>query len=70
MVRHALKQARLDAGVTQAALAERMGWPQSAISKVESGERGINVAEVIHWCRAVGMSGSEFFREVEERLGG
>jgi ribosome-binding protein aMBF1 (putative translation factor) len=41
-----LKQARIDAGLSQQAVAERMGKPQSYVSKIESGERRLDVAEM------------------------
>lgn len=41
-----LRQARLDAGLTQAEVAERLGRPQSYVSKSESGERRVDVVEL------------------------
>lgn len=41
-----LKKARLDAGITQQKVAEKLDKPQSFISKIESGERRLDVAEV------------------------
>lgn len=41
-----LKQARLDVGLSQQAVAEKLNKPQSYISKVESGERRLDVIEV------------------------
>ena len=46
-----LRQARLDAKLTQAQAAERLGRPQSFISKCESGERRIDVVELLDLCR-------------------
>ncbi len=41
-----LKQARLEAGFAQQKVAEKLGKPQSYISKIESGERRLDVAEM------------------------
>jgi len=40
-----LKQARLKAGLTQADVARKLGRPQSFVSKIESGERRLDVGE-------------------------
>jgi len=41
-----LKKARADSGITQTQIAEKLKKPQSYISKIESGERRIDVAEL------------------------
>ena len=41
-----LKQARIDAGLSQQAVADKLGKPQSYLSKIESGERRLDVAEI------------------------
>lgn len=41
-----LKEARLDAGLSQQNVADKLGKPQSYISKIESGERRLDVAEI------------------------
>ncbi|MFH0955749.1 MAG: helix-turn-helix transcriptional regulator [Candidatus Falkowbacteria bacterium] len=41
-----LKQARVDAGFSQQAVADKLKKPQSYVSKIESGERRLDVAEV------------------------
>lgn len=41
-----LKQARLSAGFTQKEVAQKLGKPQSFVSKVESGERRLDIAEL------------------------
>ena len=44
-----LRQVRLDAGLTQADLAERLGKPQSFVAKVETRERRLDVIEFAKW---------------------
>lgn len=41
-----LRRARKEAGLTQAEVARRLGKPQSFVSKVESGERRVDVVEL------------------------
>ena len=47
-----LKEARLKAGLTQAALAERLGTVQSFGAKSEAGERRMDVVEVARGAEA------------------
>jgi len=44
-----LKAARMEAGLTQVEVAQRLGKPQSFISKAESGERRVDVVELRHF---------------------
>ena len=41
-----LKTARIEAGLAQQEVAKKLGKPQSYISKIESGERRLDVAEM------------------------
>ena len=41
-----LKKARLEAGLKQTEIAKKLGKPQSFVSKIERGERRIDVAEL------------------------
>jgi transcriptional regulator with XRE-family HTH domain len=43
-----LKQARLDARLTQSEVAELLSRPQSFVSKSESGERRVDFVELLH----------------------
>ena len=45
-----LVKARQTAGLNQVELAERLGRPQSFVSKIEKGERRIDVVELIAIC--------------------
>ena len=58
----ALRKAREEAGLTQAEVAEKLGVYASFVSKVESGERRIDVVELKHFCDALGVGLVAFLR--------
>jgi transcriptional regulator with XRE-family HTH domain len=63
-----LRQVRLEAELRQIDLAERLGQPQSFVSKYETGERRLDILEVRQICRAVDISLTEFIRRLEKSL--
>jgi transcriptional regulator with XRE-family HTH domain len=64
-LRSLLRRVRTEAGLRQSDLAERMGRPQSFVSKYESGERELSFLEVRDVCRAAGLAFPEFVRRFE-----
>lgn len=48
-----LRELRLEAGLTQVQVAERLDVPQSFVSKYESGERRLDVIELHHVAEAM-----------------
>lgn len=48
-----LVSARKQAGITQTALANRLGRPQSFVSKFENGDRRIDMIEFLEICRSL-----------------
>lgn len=56
-----LREARRRADMTQAEAAQRMGWPQSYISKCESGERRVDAVELRDLARVYGVPVSFFY---------
>lgn len=54
-----LRQARLDAGLTQVEAAERLGCRQTFLSKIECGERRLDVVEFSVICIAYGVEPGE-----------
>ncbi len=58
--------ARKAARITQAALAETLGRPQSFVAKYESRERRLDVAEFVGIARAVGADPFKLLRAVEK----
>lgn len=60
---------RKEAALTQTELAQRLGRPQSYISKVERRERRVDPAEFHDWCRAAGLDPDVMFKRVSSKLG-
>jgi transcriptional regulator with XRE-family HTH domain len=60
-----LRTVREEAGLRQVDVAERLGWPQSAVSKYETGERRLDLVELKQVCEAVGVSLGEMVRRFE-----
>ncbi len=56
-----LRQAREGLGMSQAALGERLGNTQTFVSKVERGERRLDVVEFVEWCQALDAAPEEIF---------
>jgi transcriptional regulator with XRE-family HTH domain len=50
-----LRDARAATGLSQAAVARRLGKPQSFVSKCESGERRVDVVELKAFAKAYGV---------------
>jgi transcriptional regulator with XRE-family HTH domain len=51
----ALKNARLNADMTQVKLAKRLRAPQSFVAKYERGERRLDIVELVAICKAIGI---------------
>lgn len=65
-----LRDLRKERGLRQQELANRIGEPQSFVSKYETGERRLDILELREICRALGFSLADFVARLEERLGG
>ncbi|NEY12153.1 XRE family transcriptional regulator [Bifidobacterium pseudocatenulatum] len=63
-----LKQLRLSRGLSQNALAERLGESQSFISKYENAQRKLTIIEFVHVVRALDAVPSEVISEMDERI--
>ncbi|WP_167648812.1 helix-turn-helix domain-containing protein [Mameliella alba] len=63
-----LIEARQKAGLTQAALAARLKCQQSLIARIESGERRIDVVELIVIARAIGIPTESVVKAVEKSV--
>ena len=65
--RRALADARNAAGLTQVELARKLRRPQSFISKVEAGERRLDVIEFLEVARALSVDPGRFLADVDCR---
>ncbi len=63
-----LKEMRQKRGITQVELAEKLGVPQSFVSKYESGERQLDILELRQICQLNGISFVDFIQQLEEKL--
>jgi transcriptional regulator with XRE-family HTH domain len=54
-------------GITQAQLAERLGLHKQFVSRVELGERRLDVVEFIDFARALGIDPATLMHSVEAR---
>ncbi len=59
-----MREARDQVGLSQVELAERLGKPQSFVSKYESGERRRDVAEFIQICQAMEVSAPKLLKKL------
>lgn len=60
-----LVEIRTNAGLTQVALAKRLGRPQSFVSKFENGERRLDVIEFIEIARALGADPANLVSDLD-----
>lgn len=63
-----LREAREQKGLTQAEVAERLEQTQSFISKVERGERRLDLVETRAFCLAIGVDFVRFVQRLESHL--
>jgi transcriptional regulator with XRE-family HTH domain len=63
-----LIEARHRAGLTQSELGRLLPFEQPAISKIERGERRVDVVELMMICNQLGITLSDFVATLENRL--
>lgn len=64
-----LKGMRVKHGMTQSQIAEKLGQKHALIWKIESGERQLQVLELIDICDALGIAPSEFIDDFVKSKG-
>ena len=60
-----LIEARKDAAITQQELADRLGRPQSFVSKYERGERRLDIVEFLRVSKALGFDPYQVLKRLE-----
>ncbi|WP_259068913.1 helix-turn-helix domain-containing protein [Mucilaginibacter sp. X4EP1] len=68
VVTELLYRLRINAGLTQKQLADLLNVPQSFISKIETGERRINLIELRELCKTLNSNLVEFAAMLEKEL--
>ena len=63
-----LKESRKDAGLTQQALADRLGCPQPFVAKYEKAERRLDVLEYLRVAMAIGIDPCKLLKEAAMSL--
>ena len=63
-----LREARQASGLTQVDLAKKLAITQSLLSKMERGDRRIDVVELRALCTAIGLDLVDFVRRLERDL--
>jgi transcriptional regulator with XRE-family HTH domain len=64
-LRKLLTQARKDAKLTQTTLAQRLNRRQAYISRIERGERRIDVVEFLDLAHAIGLNPAKFIADFD-----
>jgi transcriptional regulator with XRE-family HTH domain len=67
-LRKLLTKARKDAKLTQTELAERINRRQAYISRIERGERRIDVVEFLELAHAIGINAAKFIATFERTV--
>ncbi|MBA3276988.1 MAG: helix-turn-helix transcriptional regulator [Chloroflexia bacterium] len=60
-----VRQARIDAGLQQGDLAAALDVSQAVISKIEAGDRGLTVLELLVICAGLGISWEYILQQLE-----
>ena len=61
-----LRKARKDAGLTQADVAQQLNKPQSFVSKCESGERRVDIIELVVFAKLYNKTIDYFIPDQEQ----
>lgn len=68
ILQNLLKEERREKDISQKGLAKATGFTQSTISKYESGERRLDIIELMAVCKALNTSLSSFATKLEKRI--
>jgi len=57
-----LRQARRESGLHQTEVARRLGKPQAYVSRCETGERRVDIGELVRFAKIYGLPVTYFFK--------
>ncbi len=63
-----LRAKRIECGITQGQLAEKLDVTQGIVSKIETCERRIDIIELRSICKALNISFVDFIVEIDKEL--
>ena len=63
-----LRESREQAGITQVELAKKLRQSQSYVSKVERGDRRLDIVQLRTICQVLGLTLAEFVEQLEREL--
>jgi ribosome-binding protein aMBF1 (putative translation factor) len=63
-----LVEKRVRSGLSQQALADKLGWNQSIIAKIETAQRRLDIIELIRIARAVGFDPARIVHETKQDM--
>lgn len=63
-----LAEKRRKAGLTQQAVADRLGWRQAVIARIEGKQRRMDVIEYLRLAEAIGFDPVRLLREIKAEL--
>ena len=67
-LRQLLIRQRLDLGLSQRALAEKLDVVHSFIGKVETGDRRLDVFEFVEYCHALNLNAADILQQLQTEL--
>lgn len=67
-LRQLLIRRRLDLGLSQRALAEKLDVVHSFIGKVETGDRRLDVFEFVEYCHALDLNAADILQQLQAEL--
>ena len=65
VMRDILRRSRVASGFTQREMADKLSKPQSYISKIESGERRIDLIELIDFAEAASIDLNDILKQIK-----
>jgi transcriptional regulator with XRE-family HTH domain len=68
-LRELLKERRFRAKLKQSELAERLGWSQQTVSKIESGQKRVTVVELVELAQALDFDAAAAVRRIAKVRG-